>query len=174
MTEEWRPVAGYDGIYEVSNLGRVRSIEREILHPIRGHSRLKSRILRPGPVKNGYLAVSLCKDGVKKTHQVHGLVCLAFIGNKSPGLQVAHYDGDKENCRLDNLRFCTAKENAADKHRHGTTVRGERHPKAKLTAIDVMTIRKINKSARAIAEIYGVSPSNILSIRARKHWRHIA
>ena len=131
--EYWRPVVGYEGLYEVSNFGRVRSLDRWVKGR-NGSVRLcKGRILKPFTTKNGYLKVSLCKNGKVKTFKVHRLVVEAFLEipeelkhlKGTRYLQVNHKDENKQNNNVENLEFCDAKYNT----NYGT--RNERDAKKK-------------------------------------------
>ena len=105
--EIWKDIKGFEGIYQVSNLGRVKSLERiDAL----GH-RLKEKILKPHPNGNGYYNVGLCKNSVRKFYQVHRLVYEAFNGQIPEGLQVNHINEIKTDNRLENLNLMTPKEN---------------------------------------------------------------
>lgn len=105
--EIWRDIEGYEGQYQVSNLGRVKSFDR-----IDGAGHLKrGRILRPVPDKKGYLRVQLHKEGKRKLFLVHRLVAQAFIPNPEGLPQVNHRDEDPSNARADNLEWCTASYN---------------------------------------------------------------
>ena len=97
--EEFRDIPGYEGLYEVSNLGRVRSLETE-------------RILKPSKNTWGYLFVSLYKNGIKKAVRIHRLVALAFIPNPDNLPCINHKDEDKTNNTVDNLEWCDDKYNA--------------------------------------------------------------
>jgi hypothetical protein len=156
--EHWRAVAGFPG-YCVSSWGRVCG-PRAVLAPSRTH---------------GYLHVSLMQGGAAKTRRVHILVAEAFLGAAPfAGALVAHNDGDKENCRLINLRWASALENQADRGRHWTKVYGSRVFGAKLHESDIPIIRaRIASGARyhAIAEEFGVSASTIALIKKGKIWK---
>jgi len=114
MKELWRPVVGYENLYEVSNLGRVRSIER--LAPLgrwpNSFQRVEAQI-RPARVqKNGYHFVSLRKPGGHRQHHlIHRLVLTAFEGVSPAGYQANHKDFDKSNNRLGNLEWVTPSQN---------------------------------------------------------------
>ena len=103
MNEEWRQIQGYEGLYEVSNLGRVKSLER---YDKMGRL-IKEKTLNPRKHKKGYLYVGLSKDGIQKKYSIHRLVAIAFIPNPNNLPQVNHKDENKENNCLDNLEWCT-------------------------------------------------------------------
>ncbi len=113
--EIWKDVAGFEGYYEVSNLGRVRGVERTITATIKGRKvprRIPQR-LRPQQKRgNGYLFVALCKDGKKHMMSTHRLVADAFIPNPEKLPMVNHIDEDKTNNCVDNLEWCTPSYNS--------------------------------------------------------------
>lgn len=105
MTEEWRDIVGYEGRYQVSNLGRVMTLGT-------GQTHKEKKILRTSTSHGRYLIVALTKDGKTKSHTVHRLVAMAFIPNEDETkTQLDHIDGDSFNNKVDNLRWCTGKEN---------------------------------------------------------------
>lgn len=118
MSERWKPVRGYEGFYEVSDLGNVRSVDRIARH---GH-RLRGKPIasRPNPERGGYVYVSLSRDGQMYTRRVHRLVLEAFVGPAPEGMEGCHNDGDPANNALSNLRWSTHQENIWDKEIHGT------------------------------------------------------
>ena len=110
-TESWRPVLGYEGLYEVSDLGRVRSIPRP---------GTRGGVMRTWPNIHGYLSAGLRRDGCPNTQfNVHALVAEAFIGPRPADAQVRHFDGDQRNNAASNLLYGTQSENELDKVRHG-------------------------------------------------------
>ena len=115
MSDEiWKPIDGYKGYYEVSNLGRVRSVDRRLVDSAGRGKHFKSRILKvktTGPKKYAYVGVGLHKCGTQKTYRLHRLVAQAFIPNPDNLPEVDHIDGDKTNNRADNLRWVTPKQN---------------------------------------------------------------
>jgi hypothetical protein len=116
----WRPVAGYEGHYEVSNLGEVRSLERKVISHDDGRIRtFKARILRP-ELRHGYHVVNLSKDGDRAKFYVHRLVLLAFRGEPEPGAECCHCNGIRDDNRLQNLRWDTHLSNVQDAITSGT------------------------------------------------------
>lgn len=118
--EEWRAIPGYEGIYEVSDYGRVRSLDRIVLRS-NGHCRLqRGRLLRLMDDGRGYRAVTLSRGGRTETGRVHRLVLLAFVGAPEYGQEGCHGNGDRADNRLANLRWGTHSENVRDSIKHGT------------------------------------------------------
>ena len=110
MNEKWKPIKGFEESYQVSNKGRVKSLERKVWNGS-GYSTIKERILKAGKATNGYLFVALCKNSKRYYYRVHRLVATAFIDNPDNKPQVNHIDENKENNNVENLEWCTAKEN---------------------------------------------------------------
>ena len=118
--EIWKPVAGYKGLYEVSNLGRVRGVERIVAHPICKKVCRKSIVLKPYISKhNGYVYVQLSKNGKATTMRVHKIVSLAFMPKISGKDQINHINGDKTDNRVVNLERVTQSENMKHAYRIG-------------------------------------------------------
>ncbi len=123
--EVWRDVVGYEGLYRVSDLGRVKSLERLVFSFSRQGSpyrlRVRSKDIRQRKAGMGYLVVDLHKDGVCTTRYVHRLVLEAFVGPCPDGLECRHFpDGDKCNNDLANLSWGSHAQNESDKLVHGT------------------------------------------------------
>lgn len=172
MVEVWRPVVGYEGFYEVSSMGRVRSL---------GHIDALGRF-RPGRMRGtpvdvagaGYRYVSLSRQGEVAKVNVHVLVLEAFVGPRpTPSHECCHGDGDRTNPVLSNLRWDTAVGNHADRWKHGTECAGEKAPAAILSNEVVRWIRESPQSSLKLAPILGVASSTIRAIRLRTNWRHI-
>lgn len=107
MVETWLPIAGYEGLYEVSDLGRVRSLDRTV-YSGRGNSRLaKGQVLKARPDKDGYQLVSLWTKGCKQDPKVHRLVADAFIPNPANLPEVDHENGERDHNQKTNLRWTT-------------------------------------------------------------------
>lgn len=118
--EVWEPVPGWEGFYEVSSEGRVKSLAREVKGKGGFPSSTPERICKPSPRSTGYVYVSLSRDGESATEPIHRLVCLAFLGPPNPGEEVRHLNGVPYDNRSDNVAWGTPKENAHDKLRLGT------------------------------------------------------
>lgn len=110
MEEIWRDIEGYEGQYQVSNLGRVRSVERQV-RKWNGFKTIRESFLKQKLGKNGYVQVTLCKDGRMKTYLAHRLVAKAFIPNSENKPYIDHINTIKTDNRTDNLRWVTRKEN---------------------------------------------------------------
>lgn len=174
--EEWRAIAGYRG-YEVSSFGRVRS------YRIHGGAR-SGQLMETPRMKatrrhnHGYLVVVLQDEpGRSRPTPVHVLVAAAFLGPRPEGHQVAHWDGDKLNAKLDNLRYATPRENAQDKHRHGTTCYGEAGGNHKLTDPEVRQIFALYHREgwlqKDLAKSFGISQSQVSNIVRAASWTHL-
>lgn len=129
-TEVWRPIHGYEGLYEVSNHGHVRSLQKTIVQHFKNgkekERKLKSRNIALINNGNGYIYVSFMKHGKRKNFYVHRLVADAFIEKPEGKDFVNHIDYDRSNNHVDNLEWCTVKENvrhSVEKMRHPKTVK---------------------------------------------------
>lgn len=115
-TEQWRPVVGYEGIYEVSSSGRVRSLARTDAQG----GRRKERLLKPSRMDAwGHRGVKLRRDGVITSRYIHHLVLEAFVGPRPPGMEACHWNDVKDDNRLANLRWATKSDNRHDCVRNG-------------------------------------------------------
>ena len=170
MTEEWRHVLGYGGLYEVSNYGSVRSFRH------RRSVRKTPKTLCPSRGRNGYMVVNLCHRRVTKLLYVHALVLEAFRGPRPAGCESSHIDGTRTNNCIDNLVWETRKENTARALVHGTIARGERIGVAKLTPALVRLARQraaLGEFHSDIAVDMGVSGQTIGCLVSRKTWAHV-
>ncbi len=158
--EEWRPVPGWVGRYEVSTLGRVRSL-------------VVGRELRPNRWQ-GYCRVLLGWHRRQFRASVHSLALTSFVGPRAPGMEARHLNGDPTDNRLVNLAWGTRAENDADRERHGGVLRGERNPTAKLTEAAVREIRASTDNGAALARRFGVSKSAICDVRRGRRWAHLS
>lgn len=171
--EIWKSVVGFEGAYECSNMGRVRSVARDVQRGGRT-VRLDGYELQPGSARDGYKRVVLCRDSVMKTCKVHQIVAEAFNGPRPEGLITRHKNDDKHDNRADNLEYGTHIQNAADLKRNGKQLQGEQCPGARLTEQDVREIRESAEPRNVLALRFGVSAGYISNICARRKWAHVA
>ena len=162
VTEEWRPLAGYEGRYEVSSCGRVKSLVDNFHRP-------RSKILLPNPNHAGYLRVKLQKDGGKWTAPVHRLVAEAFLGPRPDGMTVNHKNGAKEDNRPENLEYMSARDNRKHAWRTGLN----KLPVKRLTAEQAAEIKSLKGvcSQRQIGLMFEVSEGFVQRIHTGKRWR---
>lgn len=170
--ERWRPVVGYEGFYEVSDHGRVRSLDRLVtVRGARSPRPLRGRLLnwRTDDLSTGYVYVSLCRGGQEKKVPVHLLVLAAFVGPAN-GLWCLHRDGRRDNPRLHNLYYGTPKDNSQDMVRHGRSQRGNKNWIAVMTPELVDWVRESTQSSVALAPVLGVHSSTIRAVRLGRNW----
>ena len=176
MNEIWMPIPGWECFYEASNLGLIRSLDRETGGPYGSTRITKGRVLAPSLVK-GYWHVNLKDKKRIKNEYIHRLVLLAFRGEPAAGQEGCHYNGDRLDNRLENLRWDTLLANKADMIRHGTSTSGKRNPMAKLDEQTVSAIRRDRRergwSYSTLARKYGISNSNAHAICTQKLWRQV-
>lgn len=184
MTERWLPVVGFEGRYEVSDLGRVRSLDRmETYTRIDQYSgrnliitrRHAGRMLRPGHKQSGHVSVALGRE--HGSVDVHILVLEAFIGSCPTGKECCHENDVADDNRLENLSWGTRSKNLHDAVRNGKKSIGEKHHKAKLTEVQVLAIRQASGPRgliKSLAEKFDLKESSVRGIRDRKTWKHVA
>ncbi len=175
MEEVWKDIPKYEGIYQASNLGRIKSLARQ---DRRGHG-WPTKILKPDATRNGYLQVLLSRDGVITKKYVHHLILEVFVGPCPPGKQRNHINGDKADNSIGNLEYCTGSEN----HFHSYRVLGKQAAKgskqggAKLNEEQVQAIRRLHAAKQAtgqeLAKMFNISESSISAIVLRQRWKHL-
>lgn len=174
MTEEWRDIEGYEGLYQVSNLGRVKSVERTIINTKGVLKHVKERILKQGIINSGYVKVDLCKNGKYDTKTVHRLVAKAFIPNPDNLPEVNHINETKTDNRCANLSWISRIENV----HHGTGLKrnGELHSH---WVICIETQKKYKSMKEACADV-GIKTSSNIRVCCRNphrtaggyHWKY--
>lgn len=175
--EVWKDIKGYEGLYQIPSCGRVKSLSRVSFS---GKS-LKTKILRLGTHRQGYLGVNLYSQNNKKYFLVHRLVAEMFIFNPDPELfiEVNHKNGIKGNNCVDNLEWVSPSENHRHAYRKGlrSTLFGETQGNSKLTEEQVIKIKMLLKEGtltqRKIAELFGVYNTTISAINTNKTWSHV-
>ena len=181
MIEVWMPAAGYEGRLEVSDLGNIRSVARDVEVTRGGTTYLqshKAEDFTPFPFRGGYLAITIRKGGRQVRIMVHRLVAATFVPCHEPGLTVDHVNGQITDNRACNLAWVTRAENARLAWQRGhNQARGERHPAAKLTAQQVCHVRRlleVGASCKSIAVVAGVWPGTIYQIKYGNRWKSLA
>lgn len=173
--ERWKPVLGFQGIAEVSDHGRIRTVDRVTSHGHRRAGQLRKVTYTGTPDATGrrpYAAVLLSKNGKKHLVLVHRAVLEAFVGPCPTGQQCRHLNGDSRYNWLGNLCWGTLQENMEDQRKHGTLARRERHGHAKLTETSVANIRQQARK-KSVAEIVASVPvgqSQVRRILAGESW----
>lgn len=178
MDEEiWKDIRGYEGSYQVSNLGRVRSLDRQVASKGGKSTYLMRGIsMTPREDKVGYTTVHLRLGGqTRKTKKLHRLVADAFVDNPELKPQVNHKDGIKSNNAISNLEWVTAAENNQHAYDTGLKKRGERHHKSKLTEKQVAVIRKDGGKTKQkeLAARYSVDQRTVSAILNNVGWKHV-
>jgi hypothetical protein len=187
VDEIWKPVRGYEGLYEVSNIGRVKSLPKPIRRTKSTYI-TKPKILALPVHESGYYRLNLRKDGKTKTRYVQNLVLEAFV-SKRPRLQDAdHIDKNIKNNRLSNLRWLPVLYNSGkvgyanpntrihQQRRNGRIKNGEMMPWTKLTSDQVVIIKKLLASGEgnlSISKKFNVTASTISGIKRGKSWQQI-
>lgn len=179
--EIWKAIPGYEGIYEVSNLGNVRSLDRSVeFIRIGKEASMNKRgkdIIKPYDNKEGYMSISLTNhEGKRRTEKVHRLIAIAFINNPDPATktQVNHIDGNSMNNSIENLEWVSPSENSRDA---GKRRRGVPRQRGNLNLEKARYIREVHVprhpefGTSALAREFGVSNRAITKILANETWR---
>lgn len=179
MKEIWKDIKRYKGLYQISNLGRVKVLQRTVC--VKGKKPfVKSEEILNGYIeKNGYLVFALYKNKVRKIFKAHRLIAIHFIPNPDKKKDINHINGNKKDNTISNLEWCTCAENA--RHAFDTGLRinpkGMSHGGAKLTDEKVIEIVKKYKtgaiSYRKLGAEYGISYAVVFNIFKGKVWSHV-
>lgn len=176
LKEEWRDIFKYEGLYQVSNLGGVKSLNRYVRCKGGKKRLVKGRTLKFHISARGYKYVVLCKEGRLKTYKVHRLVLMMFDRLSRDDEECNHKDGIRYHNCIENLEWCTHKQNCY--HRDnvlGKHSRGEKSGTSKLIESEVSEIRNLlgqeKLTQKQIGEKYSISPSVISSIKLNNSWK---
>lgn len=159
--EIWKPVVGYETLYEVSNFGHIKNVKTGYIKKFT-HNKQKKRP-----------CVGLWSNNKLKLIYPHKAVLEAFVSTRPIGMEACHNNGDPFDNRLENLRWDTPKNNQLDRIKHGTSNRGERCAASKLTEDQARAIRTDTRLQRIIAAEYGVRENTISRIKSGKRWSHL-
>ncbi|MEQ9091828.1 MAG: NUMOD4 motif-containing HNH endonuclease [Balneola sp.] len=166
----WRPVKGFEGLYETSNTGAVRSFLCK-----NGGIRKTPKILKEPNGK--YKIKTFCKNGKRFTKSLHRVVAKAFLSNPDNYKEVNHKDGNPSNNHVSNLEWVTSSENTVHSYNNGLQKRGEHFYSAKLTeneAIEIINAYKLGVFSQSlISKSYGVSKSSIKDLLSGRNWAHL-
>lgn len=174
MEEEiWKDIKGYEGLYQISSFGRVKSLER-----VTSQNKFLSEKLKIASLSvQGYFKVTLCKNGKCIQLYIHKLVAENFLDNPENKLQANHIDGIKINNHISNLEWVSPLENMTHARNLGLlNIKGENNHFHSLNESEVLAIRKLYSegyTSNRLAKMYGVSTTCILLIKSRKTWKHI-
>jgi len=166
--EVWKSIINYEGLYEISNYGKIKS------YPRQGSC---GKILKSYTEKDGHLRTYLYKNNVKKAYLIHRLVLETFVGPCPIGMESCHNDGNPGNNFIRNLRYDTSKNNMQDQIKHKTRARGHNCGASKLNEIKVRVIKRLLEdnylTIIEIAKIFKVCRQHIYNIKKKKIWKHI-
>lgn len=172
MIEIWKDIPGYEGYYQASNMGRIRSLDRYVNSKNKSFKFVKGKILKYNLKNNGYYQVNLTNGKYKKYISVHRIIAELFIPNSNDLLQVNHKNGIKSDCNVKNLEWVTASEN----HKHAYKIglknqKGERNNASKLTEEMVRVIRNsMTLTHLELSKIFNVSRQTIGLVLNFKIW----
>lgn len=188
--EIWKDIEGYEGYYQVSNFGNLRSLERYLPRADGGVYKVASKQLKTPINRDGYPTVRLYKNRKATSLKVHRLVAITFIPNHQNKKVINHIDGDKTNNKIDNLEWVTHKENTLHAYKTGLKkppnpnangeIQGEKNSGSKLTNEKVRFIRKNarvcggNFTNKQLANMFNVGETVVSNIIHRKKWKHVS
>lgn len=169
MKEIWKNILGFEGVYLISNFGRVKRI-------LQKSGTQSNRILKDYDNGKGYRYITLRKDNTPSNHYVHILVAIAFLENPLNKSSVNHINGIKSDNVITNLEWVTNKENMIHASKMNLLRKGENNVLSKINNEDVLKIRSLKNSGKALNKIgmmFGISASHVHRIMHKKLWKHI-
>lgn len=178
MTEIWKDIQGYEGKYQISNLGKVKSLARLVKNRGNGFKPIGEVILRSRIDEDGYYRVALCRDCKYKVVGIHRLVAQYFIKNPYNKPLVCHKNGDCRDNRIENLYWGTVKDNSCDALRHGKINVGDKCNLSTLNEKQVRVIKHIQKRSPKfnqawLGRMFGVNKETINAIFTSRNWKQV-
>lgn len=170
QAERWAAIPGYEGHYEVSDLGRVRGVSRIVRHSSGANKQVGGQILSQLTLRNGYRQVFLWKEGTRAAICVHRLVLLAFVGECPDGMEARHINSVRADNRLCNLAYGTHSENTIDTMKLGRGGRQKLNPKL---AKEIVLRAEAGELVKNLAKEFGVSVRSISRIKNRHSYSWI-
>lgn len=172
MIEEWKPISGYEGIFSVSSLGRIRN------ECVKRGNQYVGKIRIGKKHKDNYLSIRMCHNYKVNIFRIHNLVAKAFIGERPENYVVNHKDGDKANNKLENLEYLSRSQNAyhAVKMNRWPDCRGSKHYASRFKDEDIKNIRDLYKKGekqKSIAIKFNTNQCYISQIVNNKRWSHV-
>ena len=168
MIELWKDIKNYEGLYKISNQGRVKSLH------LRTNNLKKGNIIKQRENINGYLIIGLTKNNKQKTLRVHRLVATEFKPNQENKPCVNHIDGNKLNNNDWNIEWCTYSENHIHAYKNNLMNRkGEAHNNSKLKNEDIVFIIKSKMTSKELSKKFSINQNYITQIKRRKRWKHL-
>lgn len=176
--EVWKPIQGFEEIYEISNHGRLKALPKSRKMPGNGAMKHTPEIIRKLELNQRYPRITLCKNGIEYKETIHKLVAMHFVDNPEGYTHVRHLDDNPWNPHYKNLAWGTQKMNMEDKVRNGRQRKGETMPTALLTEKEVLEIReKYDKESgytyKKLGEMYNVNKGTVGDLINRRTWKHI-
>jgi hypothetical protein len=177
MKEIWKDVVGYEDFYMVSSNGKMISKER-IIKRKNGADFLQKESFMNGSEYHGYIKITVRKNNIKKDKFIHCLIAESFLGTKPIGMEVCHFDGNRKNNNINNLRYGTRSDNVKDAIKHGThytpfSKKGSERSYAKINEQIAKYIKESKDSGSVLAQKFNVSRALISNVRNKKSWVHV-
>lgn len=174
VAAKWVPAFGWEGLYEVSTNGQVRSVARPSDGKFGDRGPYEGKVLSPiKSRRTSYLVVNLTGGGRRKQVLLHRLVLESFVGPCPDGKEACHNNGNRHDASLANLRWDSRKNNHADKINHGTHPAGAKNPFARLTDAQAAYVKRSRDPLKTLAERFGVSVGCVSKIRYGQTWKHL-
>lgn len=175
VSEEWRDIIGYEGWYQVSSEGRIKSVDRLVRHR-KGFVKLPEKILNPSRHYAGYLIISLYKNRQRKACFVHRLVAGAFIENSDANVkrEVNHKDKDRTNNRTANLEWVSPAENAQHAYLTRSSIKGSTRKLTKENVLQIIELYNAGESITQITRIINAHRVSVQKVIRGETWRHLS